>query len=95
MRLKLPASFCGIHIHEPNSSDDITKIPGSITTKNGGFLNKISQVDNSKENDYVETPQRLDTFKMTTIRTVVEVNGNSKETTKIDTVPNNVLSSDA
>ena len=99
LQVKLPLSFGGIHTHDSNSSGDVAKIAGGTSTQNGVLLNKSNHVDNSKENNYVEislknAPHRVECIKMETIRTVVEVNGNSKEPVNIDSVPNNVFSSE-
>ena len=99
-QVKLPASFCGIQVQELNSSDIGTKISGGTTTQNGGLPNNLNHENNSKENSYVEmpqknAPQRLESIKMKTFTTVVEVNGNNKETINLDTVTNNVFSSES
>ena len=88
----MPASFCGIHIYESSSRENIENTPsGDISIQNGGLLNSTNHVARSNGNIYMDTPrrnkpERIESLKMKTFSAEVEVNGNSKDSINIDTV---------
>ena len=93
-KVKLPASFCGIHIYESTDIGDI-KIENTSVNDPITFTGELTIIENS-QNDVATKPEgptkdgleRPNSVSKKVVCTIIEVNGNQNENTNVEE-PNN------